>query len=169
MFFVGCTPSENKPNSDEFSEIYSSLIQQLKLDELNLIKYIKKGGLTDTIQLHHDSIDWNEELKMFIAIKIPKSVYNDYEITNDERDCEKQFQTSNNKHSVKNYKYSNCNGQTIVNIDVTKNSPLYEFDYHLEINSKGYLIEVRSDVEFAYSSAFRVEGKFIKENRDGRE
>ena len=49
-----------------------------------------------------------------------------------------------------------------MNIDVVKSSPLYEFDYHLELNMNGYLIEAKSNVEFAYNSAFRVEGKFIK-------
>ena len=164
VLLFSCTSSEKIKDNNEFSVLYQPFIQQLKQSNLKLIKYVKKGEVMDTIIISKDSVNWYQELKLFVETKIPKSAYSDYEIKSFENNCKKQFQTSSNKHSVKKYQIDSCNGGLIVNIDVVKSSPLYEFDYHLELNEEGYLIEATSDVEFAYNSAFRIEGKFTKEN-----
>lgn len=154
----GCSSKINTQNNNEFFNLYTTLIEDLKSSDVKLIKYIKKGKESDTIAV--DTVNWDEEFNLFTNLFISKSNYSDYKITSSEDGCEKSFQTKNNKHEVKNYDYSICNGELIVYIDVKKTSPLYVFDYHLELNKNGYLIEVKSNVDLAYTSDYRIEGKF---------
>lgn len=165
---VGCKNQNNEKDNHEFSNLYNALLQELEGSQVNLKKYIFHNGKVDTIEISSDSIDWTVELKLFKESVISQSAYSDYEIKSLKNGCEKSFHTSENKHPVKNLRYINCNDTFAVYIDVKKMSPLYNFDYHLEINDSGYLIQSSSDVEFAYKSEFRIEGKFIRVEENGR-
>lgn len=163
VMLIGCSNGDIKNKNSEFSSLYNTLIQDLKDSDVKLKKYIKKGDKSDTIVV--DTVNWTNELKMFIDAEISRSVYNDYEINTSKDGCEKYFQTKMNKHVVKNYHYVNCENDLIVYIDVKKMSGLYEFNYHLELNKEGYLIQAYSNVEFAYESNYRIEGKFYEKEK----
>ena len=155
----GCYDSKFEKSNPELAQLYNSFIDKLYNDEYKLIKYITREGLTDTIQI--DSINWNQELKLFTELTISRSHLTDYNVKTLKNGCEKQFITNSNKYPIKRYKYSHCENNLIVFIDFMKSSPLYSFYYHLELNHKGYLIEIVSDVKMAYESKYRIEGKFL--------
>lgn len=161
---LGCNSSDTEFKNEEFSKVYSSLFQELKTSDVKLEKYIIFNNKVDTVLLNSDSINWNQELELFTKAEISKSAYSDYEIRTLNDGCEKYFQTRNDKHHVKKYHYSNCNGSLNVYIDVEKSSPLYKFNYHLELNKDGYLIETKTEIELAEQSNYRIEGKFIRTN-----
>ena len=159
LFLSGCYEIKSEKSNLEIEHLYESFINKLNSGEYKLIKYTSSKCLDDTTYL--DSIDWNQELKLFTELNISKSQIDDYDIIISKNGCEKKFQTNSKKHSIKKYKYSHCDGNLIVFIDITKSSPLYTFSYHLELNNKGYLIHIKSDVGMAYEADYKVEGKFI--------
>jgi len=113
-----------------------------------------------------DSVNWEQELKLFTELNISKSNLSNYNITVSKNGCEKIFQTNSEKCPIKRYKYLLCQNNLNVCIDFEKSSPLYLFSYHLELNNKGYLIKIISDVKMSYESKYRIEGKFLtKENK----
>ena len=160
LLILGCSGSKIDTTNNEFSEVYDVLIQSFNNKDLKLKKYITKDGKSDTVYV--DTVNWQKELKPFFDAEISKSTYDDYEIKSFEEGCKKEFHTKSNKHHVKMYKYNRCNGQLNVEILVEKSSPLYEFDYKLQLNSEGYIIETVSDVEMAYESKLKIEGKFYQ-------
>lgn len=139
---------------------YNSLIQDFKYNDLKLIKYITKGEKRDT--LYVDSVNWEKELKLFLESDISKNNSSLYKITTVNGGCEKTLQTTVFKQSVKKLQFDNCNGALSVNINVEKKNMFYEFKYHLELNENGFFIECNQNVEFAFESNYRIEGKFIK-------
>lgn len=139
---------------------YNSLIQDFKYNDLKLIKYIIKGEKRDT--LYVDSVNWEKELKLFLESDISKNNSSLYKITTVNGGCEKTLQTTVFKQSVKKLQFDNCNGALSVNINVEKKNMFYEFKYHLELNENGFLIECNQNVEFAFESNYRIEGKFTK-------
>lgn len=161
LLFIRCSNSELDNSNSEFGKIYESVIQQLNSGNVKLKKHITKDGKTDTVLIN--TVNWQNELKQFTDVEISKSVFDDYEIKSLNGGCEKHFQTLVNKHSVKNYHYSKCNEDLTVDILVKKSNPLYDFDYKLQLTPNGYLIEVVADVDLAYKSNVKIEGKFIKD------
>lgn len=158
--FIGCSTADKTDNITVLSEQYNSLIQQLKTDNVKLTKYIIKDEKRDTLYL--DSVNWKQELNMFLESDISKKKLNQYKITVFEDSCKFLFQTTTDKQPVKKLKYSICNNDFIVNIDVEKRSKLYDYVYYLELTSNGYLIEVKQKVKMAYQSKYIIEGKFRK-------
>ncbi len=157
LVLSGCYNVKSENSNTELMKLYNSFINQL--DNYKLIKYITQDGVTDTIYI--DSINWTQELKLFTELNISKSYLSDYDIKTSKNGCSKHFQTTSNKYPIKRYKYLHCDNNLIVFIDYIKSSPLYRFSYHLELNNKGYLVEIISDVIMAYESNYRIEGKFI--------
>jgi hypothetical protein len=158
--FIGCNQPTSLDKEYVLSTKYTSLIQELNLNDFKLTKYIIKGEKTDTVFV--DSVNWEKELKLFLESDISKSNSSLYKITTVNDGCEKTLQTTDFKQNVKKLQFDSCNGGLHVNINVEKKNMLYEFKYHLELNENGFLIECNQDVEFAFESSYRIEGKFTK-------
>lgn len=163
ILLSGCSNKKEKEINSNFKKLYSSLIQELTQSNIKLEKHFIHNGKYDKIIIHEDSVDFSKELKVFTDLVILNKMYSEYEIRSLNGGCEKYFQTLNDKHTVKNMYYSTCKGYLVVYIDVNKSSPLFNFDYHLELNKNGYLIEIKSNVELTYRSIYRIEGRFILE------
>ena len=155
----GCSNVKSEKSNPELMQLYTSFIDNLYNSDYQLIKYITREGETDTIRM--DSINWDQELKLFTELNISKSHLGNYNITVSKNGCEKIFQTNSKKCPIKRYKYLLCENNLNVCIDFEKSSPLYLFSYHLELNNKGYLIKIISDVKMSYASKYRIERKFF--------
>jgi len=157
---IGCLTTDKIDDTTVLSGHYDSIIQQLTIDEIKLTKYIIKNEKRDTVYI--DSVNWKQELSLFLESDISKKKINKYKITIFEDSCTFLFQTTTDKQPVKKLKYSICNNDLIVNIDVEKRSKIYDYIYYLELTSSGYLIEVKQKVKMAYQSKYIIEGKFRK-------
>jgi glucose-6-phosphate 1-dehydrogenase len=157
---VGCSITNESSNSKLLAKHYTALIQELNKGNLKLTKYIIKGEKRDTIYL--DTVNWEQELSLFLESDISKNKINQYKITSFADSCKFLFQTTSNKQSVKKLNYAICNNDLIVNIDVEKRSELYDFVYYLELTPNGYLIEAKQKVSMTYESNYIIEGKFRK-------
>lgn len=158
--FISCSTSDNIDKRTVLKDEYNALIQKLKKDNVKLTKYIIKDEKKDTLYL--DTVNWEQELSLFIESDISKKKTNGYKITSFQDSCKFLFQTTSDKQPVKKLKYSNCGSELIVNIDVEKVSKLYKYLYYLELTPTGYLIEIKQEVDMAYESQYVVEGKFRK-------
>ena len=159
LLLSGCYNTENKKSNTELKQLYDSLIDELNKGDYKLVKYLSREGIVDT--MYFDSVNWPRELKLFTELNISKSRLNDYHVSTSQNGCEKQFYSKSDKNTVKRYEYLDCNNKLSVAINLSKSSQLYAFSYYLELNHKGYLIEIKSDVKMAYESNYRIEGKFI--------
>jgi hypothetical protein len=157
---ISCSRTSEPKNEKLLGDYYNTLIQELKDGNLKLTKYVIKGEKRDTLYL--DTINWEQELSLFLESDISKKKINLYKITYFEDSCKFLFQTTSNKQAVKKLNYSICNKDFIVNIDVEKRSDLYDFFYYLELTPDGYLIEAKQKVSMAYESDYIIEGKFRK-------
>tara|TARA_Y100000589_G_scaffold29168_1_gene24261 strand:+ start:30141 stop:30671 length:531 start_codon:yes stop_codon:yes gene_type:complete len=159
LLLSGCYKIENKESNTELKQLYNSLIDELNKGDYKLVKYFSREGIVDT--MYFDSVNWPQELKLFSELNISKSRLSDYHILTSQNGCEKQFYSKSDKNTIKRYEYLDCNNKLSVAVNLSKSSQLYAFSYYLELNNKGYLIEITSDVKMAYESDYRVEGKFI--------
>tara|TARA_B110000211_G_C14075093_1_gene551671 strand:+ start:228 stop:743 length:516 start_codon:yes stop_codon:yes gene_type:complete len=157
---ISCSRSTNFSNTTILESRYTALIQQLNTGNIKLTKYIINGDKRDTLYL--DTVNWEQELSLFLESDISKKKINLYKTSAFEDSCKFFFQTTSNKQAVKKLNYSICNKDLIVNIDVEKRSDLYDFLYYLELTPNGYLIEAKQKVSMAYESEYIIEGKFRK-------
>ena len=159
-FIYSCSSSDKSSNVTVLKNHYITKIQRFKTDNVKLTKYINKDEKRDTLYL--DTVNWKQELSLFLESDISKNKIDFYKITSFADSSRFLFQTTSSKQAVKKLNYSLVNNDLNVNIDVHKRSGLYNFFYYLELTSKGYLIEVKQKVNMVYESKYIIEGKFRK-------
>lgn len=154
---ISCGVSNKQEETFIHNNIYSSFIQNLKENEVKLKKYIVKDGISDSLNI--DSVDWKKELKFFLKSDISNKNLKNYKILK-ESDCSTTYLAKDKKQSIIKFSHSNCDS-LFFNIDILNESGLYKFEYHLELNKNGFLIENKQDVRLGITSNYRIEGKFI--------
>lgn len=155
-----CKHNNEQQNTKVLSPHYTAIIQELTSGNVKLIKYIQRDSVRDTLTVNN--VNWEQELSLFLKNDINLSALGDYDSIVNGNNCAKTYQTTLEKYNVKSIKYDFCaNGYNVVT-NIVKNTALYNFNYHLELNTKGFLIEAFTDVKMAYEHNYRIEGKFIK-------
>lgn len=153
---MGCQPQTTTSKSDTINNHLSLFITQLKKENTQLVKYITKDNQTDTLIV--DSINWEKELAMFIKYDLSEKKKKLYEI--EEVGCEKIYKPKDDKQQLKKLKINKCDNLSSITMDIVKNSKLYTYLYHLELNNSGFLITSKQQVEFIFDTDYRIEGKF---------
>lgn len=157
-FFVACNTNKNDEKEILVCPELTEFINELNSNKVKLIKYISKDNKTDTLFI--DSVKWKDELKMFTKYNLLKRKQSLYNIS--KNDCSFNYKSKEEKEELRNLKINKCDGQLFITYDIVKQSKIYEYLYHLEINKKGFLINAFQKVKFAFKSDFRIEGKFYK-------
>lgn len=157
-FLVSCSSVDKEPNRTLLFDQYNTLIQQLKANDVKLVKYVSSGVKRDTITI--DSVNWNNELKLFFESDILKNKLIHYKTKTSKEGCKVMLQTDSFNEAVKKLEYSTCGNSLYVNMLVNKKRKIYNFDYHLELTPDGFLIETDQQIIGGQDSKYRIEGKF---------
>ncbi|MBL55836.1 MAG: hypothetical protein CMP61_01485 [Flavobacteriales bacterium] len=167
LFFIlllfGCDVSQNPIQNKDLLFSYKSLIQDLTLQKVKLIKYITYQNKVDTIIISEEQLNLKKELQLFEEAIIIKRPQSSYEMKNIKEGCSKKYDAIDQNQIIRRLEFNTCNNDFSIQINMNKSSPLFAFNYTLNLDKSGYVIQVDSKVDLVYQSIYTIEGTFLKQ------
>ena len=166
---TGCEDRESKYEINQFfstKDFFEKEIERLKVGDIRLEKTAFIGEKKETVIL--DSVNWPDELRLFIDSDINKPAY----IT----EYDTSSQSTSNGKQVKIYKAKRddldtqllrviFNQERVEQIEVVLNDENMVYDSERKlvyIPESGYSIEALQKVMLSDEKQFKIEAKFIK-------